>query len=262
MLPAKFPGHTFVLVCLVCCIGKFCSTAQATVVTLNALTQGRLRSDGMQAGGSYNTSTAYSAPYRYNSYFVFDLAALPLGTVDSATLSLQLEAFVYADINQPANPPLTFDIFDVSTPVSVLTPSYSPGDVTGIAVHNDLGSGNIYATRTVTPANVGTVLTIPLSGQVLADIQAGLTNTFAVGLRLQGPDTDTHILRFGDTIDVNAPAYHLVQLQFNLTPLPLEPDPEPEDPPLVAYPEPGSMVACIGLLLLLRRRAKTRLATC
>jgi hypothetical protein len=256
VLPARFLVPYRLLLGMVCCVvWQVCCTAQGTVVSLNAMTQGRFRSDGMHNGGNYNTSTAYSAPFRYNSFFVFDLANWE-GTVDSATLYLTLDMFTYADINPPVNPSLTFDVFDASTPVSALDATYGPGNAAGIAIHNELGSGNIYATKTATASNVGTVLAIPLSAQALADIQAGLTSTFAVGLRLQGPDTATHILRFGETIDMNDSAYQLVQLQFNLIPPP--PDPEPEDEPTLAIPEPGNILAWLGLLLVLRRQGRGR----
>ena len=256
--------------CLLSAFTLTCANAQAAVVTRDAINQGRFTSDGQHNTGQYNTLTGYIPSRRYNAFFLFDLASLS-GTVNSANLLLELEQFVNDDLNPPVNPSLTFEVFDVSSTPAELDDTYPFTSVQGMAIHNDLGSGNLYATRLVYQSEVGSVLNVTLNAQAIADIQANLSGVFAVGLRLQDPDTATHILRFGETLVNEVTSQPYAQLQLDLTPLP-ELEPEPEGPPLgppnnAALPEPQSLWLLLGLFSTLvnvqrsRRAARRALAS-
>ncbi len=217
-------------------------------MNLEAFNRGYFRSDGRHYTGATNTLSGYFSTRSYNSFYVFDLSSLA-GTVDTPALRLELEN--YASFNST----LTFDLFDVSATAAELDGTYIQPDAAGMAIHNDLGSGNIYATRTVSSANTGSILNIPLSALAESAIEGQLGGTFAIGLAVQGPNSSPdYFLRFG--YEDTGPK--TIQLEFNLTP-PIIPD---EDPPVLpdesnsATPEPSSLLIWAGLSWAWLRRRK------
>ena len=220
-------------------------------MTLDAFNRGYFRSDGRHISGNANTLSGalsgYLSTSRYNSFYVFDLSSLA-GTVDSPALRLELEQYT------SSNSTLTFDLFDVSATAAELDGMYFQPDAAGMAIHNDLGSGSIYATQTVSSASVGSVLTIPLSALAESAIESQLGSVFAVGLSVQGPySSPDSSIRFGDELTSKT-----IQLEFNLTP-PVIPD---DDPPVLpdesnsATPEPSSLLIWASISWVWLRRRK------
>jgi len=107
-----------------------------------------------------------------NDYFVFDLSDVS-GAITSAELSIGNPTSGYIS----PNPSETFNVWDVSTPISTLIAS-NTGQV---GIYNDLGSGNLYGSTSVSLADDGNQVLVNLGAQALADIQAAEGNSFAVG---------------------------------------------------------------------------------
>jgi hypothetical protein len=247
VLPAKFSGPALWLVGLVCCSAWQFSTP-ACGVTLNAVDRGWYRSDGRHITDNENTFSGFASARRYHSYYVFDLASLA-GTVDSAALHLELEQYT------SFNSSLTFDLFDVTATAAQLNATYIQPDATGTLIHNDLGSGTIYATKSVTAANVGNILNIPLNMLAESAIEGQLGGKFAIGLSVQGPNSSPdYSLRFGDD-DV----LETIQLELSITPPEVLPEDPPPAGPTLALPEPSGLLSWIGLNLCFAIRRRMRL---
>ena len=216
------------------------SFSSAAPVTLDAVDRGNFRSDGRNNAPIENTYTGHaSTPRRYNSFFVFDLASLA-GTVDNATLLMELEQYFgpYST--------LTFDVFDVSATATELDTSFAASDTNGIAIYNDLGSGNIYATETVSAADVGTTLNIPLSLLAQSNIESQLGGTFAIGVAVQGPDSGDYYVRFGESGNLVP-----IQLELELTPPII---PSISNP----VPEPASWICLASMCGMIWRASRSR----
>jgi hypothetical protein len=143
-------------------------------IIIDASDRGWYRNDGYHNAANKNTLTGRSSTgYEYHSFFVFDLTSVPGSFLRGAKLRLEVEKYLSPDSSE------ALTICDVTTPIEILTSSG-----TNLAVYDDLGSGNGYATFTVVPANVGNVLEIILGEQALADIVAASGGLFAIGLKV------------------------------------------------------------------------------
>jgi hypothetical protein len=78
-----------------------------------------------------------------------------------------------------ANPSETLVFHDVSTPVSTLATS-QPAGPTGVAVYDDLGSGVVFASQTVSANNNPNVVFV-LNDAAIASLIASLGQPWAVG---------------------------------------------------------------------------------
>lgn len=96
------------------------------------------------AGVCSSTDTCSGDDLNHHDFFVFNLANIG-STITSAQLSLFNPANGYIS----DTPSLTMSLFDVTTPFATLTASGS-GQV---AVYNDLGSGTLYGSRSVSAAD-------------------------------------------------------------------------------------------------------------
>ncbi len=145
-------------------------------IVLEAVNRGWWNSLGDHSSVNDNTLTGYyspgNVPTEYNSYFSFDLSSVS-GLVVSATLLLELETFYGSDSSE------TLSVWDVSTPAATLE---ATGDDTSI--FDDLQNGNSYGSYTAVPSEDGSILTIPLDAQAIADINAALGSAFSVGVHI------------------------------------------------------------------------------
>lgn len=146
--------------------------ASAEQLTVDAYDRGWWNNLGVHDQYNKNTYTGKGDEKTYRSYLAFDLSSLSR-LITAATLRVEIERYFSAD------PSESVVVYDVSTPISVLTAS---GE--NVAVFSDLGTGNSYGGFTVIPTDVGSVLQITLSGEALNDINAALGGRFAVGLSL------------------------------------------------------------------------------
>ena len=120
-----------------------------------------------------------------NNFFTFNV---PAGTYTSATISAFLpnpgsgmSAF-YCNCTS-----LTYQLFDVSTPISLLMASNS--GQTGI--FNDLESGTFFGSVVVTAADQGTQILVTLNAAGLASLNAAAGGDWAVGGSIYGAQTPT-----------------------------------------------------------------------
>ena len=120
-----------------------------------------------------------------NNFFTFNV---PAGTYTSATISAFLpnpgsgmSAF-YCNCTS-----LTYQLFDVSTPISLLMASNS--GQTGI--FNDLESGTFFGSVAVTAADQGTQILVTLDAAGLASLNAAAGGDWAVGGSIYGAQTPT-----------------------------------------------------------------------
>jgi hypothetical protein len=108
----------------------------------------------------------------YRPYFIFDL---PGGGGTAVGAILRLEFVDYQGIR----PSESFAVSAVATSASTLEASAS-GQT---AIYNDLGDGEAYATgQSVSPADIGNIIDIPLAAAAVIDINTAWGGTFAVGL--------------------------------------------------------------------------------
>src|SRR5665647_1684678 len=135
----------------------------------------------------------------YNSYYVFSLAGVTASFVTSVSLVAAYEA------NATADPMETFSIWDVTT--AATTVENTAG--INVPIHTDLMTGTSYGTQTLTAAQLGTTITIPLSAQAATDVKAKLGTDFVIGFHL---DTPPGWIRFGNT------AASTMRLEINYLP--------------------------------------------
>lgn len=110
--------------------------------------------------------------YYYRNFFTFDLNGI-VGQITSAILRVDA-GFVYS--------PGTYDLYDVSTAVSLLTSDTS--DRTDI--YADLGSGRTYGTTDIARTQSYTAIDIILNAAALEDLNAA-NGVFAIGGAYTGP---------------------------------------------------------------------------
>ncbi len=73
------------------------------------------------------------------------------------------------------DPTETLNFYDVTTPAADIT-----GNLAGIAGFNDLGSGTLFGTRTVSSADSGQLLSISLNTSAITALNGG-TGLFVIG---------------------------------------------------------------------------------
>jgi hypothetical protein len=165
-LEGKFPGSTN-------------DTPFTTVQTLNAV------DSGFYARGGEHTASSNGYPVgqlslpsgqvvtEFRNYTTF---ALPAATPIISGAELRLFTFSYSS----PDPTETYTLFDVSaTPAELDTDR--TGSLAGMAIYNDLGSGTVYGTRAIAPANVGTTVAIPLNAAAVAALNAAIGSTISFG---------------------------------------------------------------------------------
>lgn len=130
-----------------------------------------------------NTITGVSGGNTYNSYFVFPLAGVTASHIVDVTAELELESLLGVTA-------ATASVWDVTTP-----PAQLETTALNAAIFSDLQSGSMYATKTLVTADVGAVLSIPLSAQAAADLRTKLGQDFAIGVH---NDTGAGYFRFSE----------------------------------------------------------------
>ena len=144
------------------------------------------------------------------SFFVFDLrnVALP---VSSAELRMSINGYFS---NMPSE---ILDIYDVSTSATDFNHTY-PQNSSGLAIFDDLGSGNSYGSFTVLSSDNGKVLDIPLNSQAVSNINASPDGFIVFGITARNAISlsgDMKGVRFS-----NGNVGEVVTNQLLLTPVP------------------------------------------
>lgn len=169
------------------------------------------------------------------NFFVFDV---PAGVaVPAARVRLFNPASPDAGYDS-ADPTETFALFDVTTPIAALR---GQGSLGGVAAYDDLGTGTIYGSATVSSADNGRFVTIDLNAAALAALDAARGGRFAVGgaiTTIDGPPRRTQNV-FGWTPATAVPGNTTLEI----------------------VPEPGAaaVLSVITAAAVLRRRRSARM---
>jgi hypothetical protein len=176
--------------------------------------------------GNYVTGDLIGGHSNYRNVFVFDLTELSQPIL-SAQLALTVPVAGYGSPDSSEN----YELHDVVTPIATLQTA------DGIAVWNDLGTGVVYGSRTMTAADIGTVVEIELNSSAVAAMNA-THGPFGFGGSLTTLDNlknDEYV--FGHT----GSGQSLAQLRITYV------------------PEPSSVLLCLAAIFaILMRRSRSR----
>ena len=151
---------------VVFCFGA-ANVARADFVALGNTDSGWYDSTGFHDSTNKNYIAGNLAGTTFHNYFVFSLSGVS-GTITSAHISL-----VAAAVNGSG----TFFLHDVTTAPSDLSADHT----NGIDIFNDLGSGTLYGSMTVTPEDNFGLVIVNLNAAAIAALQSSGGGTFAVG---------------------------------------------------------------------------------
>ena len=155
----------------------------------------RLYSGGLGAisTGSFQYSS-YQTPDYFNGIALFDLGSLNR-RISSGNLRLNVSSWNYGYFNQYTETVATYDVgTNLQDTVNVLStyPSgwYGSTPPTGTFLDSlffDLQSGAYYGNTQVTSANVGGVVSIPLTAQAVEDINTAAGTVMGIGFTTASP---------------------------------------------------------------------------
>lgn len=194
-MQSKFRSH-FLLLLLLLTVGT--PAAAVEVLNIAEFQKGNIKSTG--DGSGVNAQFGLFPPPNFptsNGFIVFDLIGYS-GVAISGFLELDLSLYASPDATE------TFGLYDISTAGSVFIDMATTGATqTNVAAYLDTQSGNVYATRLVDLSDQGTILTIQLSPQAIADINNAAGGLFVIGFHLETPGqtvgsiTEFETIRFG-----------------------------------------------------------------
>ena len=163
----------------------FGQTNSPTVVT--ATDSGWIGSDGQSAAypanphfGNYAVGwdpVDFEVPIVLRDFFVFNLASVS-GTITSATLDLYMPA-PYGYLSYQSSEP--YQLTNSSTPAADIIGILPAGSTAGVTIFNGLGTGTVFASITVSAANKGTTIHIPLNAEGLAFLNSNEGQTIVLG---------------------------------------------------------------------------------
>jgi PEP-CTERM motif len=204
-------GFATALILVACIALTGAGSAYADTITLNSTSFGWWDSNGSHTAANTNYGTGDdSTNIDHRSFFVFNLAGLS-GTIESASLNIFNPSYSSPD------PTETLGIFDVSTSIATLIAN-GAGQV---GIYNDLGSGTLFGSTSVSAANNGAYVSILLSPAALAALQSGFGGSFAFGgslTTLSAPGVTEGVFTFSTALTGTR------QLALNTVPTPV---PEP-----------------------------------
>ena len=132
---------------------------------------------------------------KYRNWMAFNLSTF---TTPVTSAKLQIKAYQYSS----ADPSETYELRDVTTPVSTLTAGGS-----GLtSIYNDLGDGTIYGSRSFTSADSNQTVTIDLNSALVSAINAKSGQSFALGgqiTTLDGIDNSEYIFGSSNSLSPN-----------------------------------------------------------
>ena len=133
---------------------------------------------------------------KYRNWMAFNL---PTFTKPVTSAKLQIKAYEYSS----ADPSETYELRDVTTPVSTLTAGGS-----GLtSIYNDLGDGTIYGSRNFTSADSNQTVTFDLNSALVSALNAKSGQAFALGGQITTLDSTNngeyiYAFSFGSSGDV------------------------------------------------------------
>jgi hypothetical protein len=146
------------------------------------------------------------------NFFVFNLAGVTQ-PIASATLALYVPG-APGDIGpgyESPDPSETYELHDVVTPIASLV-----GNTGGVAAYNDLGSGVVYGSRTMTAADNGSVVEISLNPSAIAALNSS-DGLFGIGGSITTLD---ELMNSEHTFAYTEADTNVAQLRLTLVPEP------------------------------------------
>lgn len=156
-----------------------CSLVSAQTVVINFSDRGSYTETGFHNSTNPNYVVGDSRGFSgacgdCRNFFVFDLSSVTQ-TIASAKLALFVPSslsgpgYVSADLSE------NYELHDVSTSIATLLAGTG-----GTAAHADLGSGVVYGSKTMTAADMGSVVEITLNSAAIAALDAA-TGLIGIG---------------------------------------------------------------------------------
>ncbi|MEM9176174.1 MAG: hypothetical protein AAGC67_13180, partial [Myxococcota bacterium] len=141
---------------------------------------------GLGDGGFFGGAPMANEVQR--NYHIFDLSSVAPGqTILSAELRLTHPTGSYVSSN--GDPTELVRFFDISTSTSDLrSPDETQPNSVLDAIFDDLGSGSVYGEFLASPSSDGTVESITLTADAIADLNAAIGGEWAIGGALQTID--------------------------------------------------------------------------
>ena len=141
-------------------------------ITINRTASGWWDSTGYHGSSNSNYIAGYYSVTNkeWHDFFVFDLSAVGESIVD-AQLRLYNPSLVSSD------PTEDYSLFDVTTPISTLVASGSGNT----SIYNDLGSGVVLASRTLSSADNAKAVAVSLNSAGISYLNSNRGNQTAVG---------------------------------------------------------------------------------
>jgi hypothetical protein len=157
------------LLSLVAVLG-YCPFVSAQTVTINYSDRGWYTPDGNHTPSNVNYTVADfyidgSGSLASHNFFVFNLASVTK-PIASAKLALYVPGGTEPGYSSP-DPSENYELHDVATPIATLVAGTG-----GVATWDDLGSGVVYGSRTMTAADMGNVVEITLNSSAVAAMNA------------------------------------------------------------------------------------------
>jgi hypothetical protein len=150
-------------------LGVACGHTQAG--TLNTSDRGWYDSSGKHDPSNDNYVAGTVPGVTYHDFFVFDLSGVSTPLTSASLVAVNPSS---------AGGTATYTLYDVTTSVTSLI-----NGTGGVAAFDDLGSGTVYGSVTVTDAT-NTFVSVALNADGLAALNAHLGGTFAIGGALSG----------------------------------------------------------------------------
>ena len=157
----------------------------STFQVFNSVGQGWFDNTANHYAYNANYIAGGNSFYEYRDFFIFDLSSLNLAgqRVVGATVSIIAACESHSG-------DLTYDLFDVSTPTATLTADSCCSSPSGLAVFDDLGTGQVYGTlgpRTASFQCYGAPFQIVLNAAAINALAAG-PQSFSLGGRVRTLD--------------------------------------------------------------------------
>ncbi|MEI8196208.1 MAG: hypothetical protein WCI73_09895, partial [Phycisphaerae bacterium] len=153
-------------------IGSIGGGSGGTAITLTTVDDGWWDNTGLHSSTNKNYITGQNSTNNFRSYYVFNLAA-----VTQPIAGAQLNIANPTNGFSSPDPTETLSIYDVSTPLATLEASGS-----GLtAIYNDLGTGSVFGSQTVSTASNGQFVPITLNAAGIAALNAVRGQQVALG---------------------------------------------------------------------------------
>ncbi|MCE4565407.1 hypothetical protein INQ51_13900 [Maribellus sp. CM-23] len=149
-------------------------------ITVPLLNSGWFNNAGQHSATNQNYVCGFEYGTIFNNFFAVDLSNLSSHGITPPITSVVLHVNRYESV--PASGTFDYKLFNVTNSYATINQDYNPSDATGIAIHNDLGNGTMYADVVLDktmPNN--TYIDIPLNSAGIAAMNAAIGSTFVVG---------------------------------------------------------------------------------